>query len=95
MKTTDKTGKVVGALVVLETDDVMLMTNTGQSVRIPVNQIREAGRNTQGVKLISLREGELLQDIARVLAEADEEAAADGTPSSGPVEGEAPPEETA
>jgi DNA gyrase subunit A len=95
MKTTDKTGKVVGALVVLETDDVMLMTNTGQSVRIPVNQIREAGRNTQGVKLISLREGELLQDIARVLAEADEEAAADGTPSSSPVESEAPPEETA
>jgi DNA gyrase subunit A len=90
MKTTDKTGKVVGALVVQEADDVMLMTNTGQSVRIPVNQIREAGRNTQGVKLISLREGELLQDIARVLAE-DEEAAADGEV---PVEGgEAPPPE--
>jgi len=78
MKTTEKTGKVVGALVVLNSDDVMLMTNTGQSVRIPVNQIREAGRNTQGVKLISLREGELLQDIARVLAEGDEETVAEG-----------------
>ena len=64
MKTTDKTSKAVVALVVHEADDVMLMTNSGQSVRIPVNQIREAGRATQGVKLNSLREGELLQDIA-------------------------------
>ena len=62
---------VVGALVVHEPDEVMLMTNTGQSVRIPVGQIREAGRNTQGVKLISLREGELLQDIARVISDGD------------------------
>ena len=100
MKTTDKTGKVVGALVVLESDDVMLMTTTGQSVRIPVNQIREAGRNTMGVKLISLREGELLQDIARVLNDGDEESPADApedgaTPAAeeaGPpaAEGEAP-----
>jgi DNA gyrase subunit A len=73
MKTTDKTGKVVGALVVHETDDVMLMTNSGQSVRIPVGQIREAGRNTQGVKLITLRDGEMLQDIARVVNEGDGE----------------------
>jgi DNA gyrase subunit A len=36
-----------------------------------VGQIREAGRNTQGVKLISLREGELLQDIARVISDGD------------------------
>jgi DNA gyrase subunit A len=71
MKTTEKTGLVVEALVVHEADEVMLMTNTGQSVRIPVGQIREAGRNTQGVKLISLREGELLQDIARVISDGD------------------------
>ncbi|RYD33280.1 MAG: DNA gyrase subunit A [Verrucomicrobiaceae bacterium] len=72
MKTTGKTGEVVGALVVHETDEVMLMTTTGQSVRIPVSQIREAGRNTQGVKLITLRGEEKLQDIARVIAEPDE-----------------------
>ena len=68
------------------------MTTTGQSVRIPVNQIREAGRATQGVKLISLREGELLQDIARVLAEGDEEAVPEG--EAPPTEGEAPEEQT-
>ncbi len=89
MKTTDKTGKVVGALVVSDADDVMLMTNTGQSVRIPVAQIREAGRNTQGVKLISLREGELLQDIAKVLSEGDDPAAGEA-----PAEGETPPEQS-
>ncbi len=90
MKTTDKTGKVVGALVVHEADDVMLMTNTGQSVRIPVAQIREAGRNTQGVKLITLREGELLQDIARVVNEGEEPgAAAEGEETFPPEESDA------
>ena len=71
MKTTEKTSLVVEALVVREEYDVMLMTTSGQSVRIPVRQIREAGRNTQGVKLISLKEGELLQDIAIVIADGD------------------------
>ncbi len=66
MKTTDKTGKVARALVVHAADELMLMTNSGQSVRIPVESIREAGRNTQGVKLITLREGEFVQDVARV-----------------------------
>ena len=64
------------------------MTNSGQSVRIPVNQIREAGRNTRGVKLISLRKGELLQDIARLLAKGEEETAA-------AEEGEVPSAESA
>lgn len=73
MNVTDKTGKVVGALCVHDSDDLMLMTNTGQSVRIPVDQIRETGRNAQGVRLINLKENESLQDIARVpRVEADE-----------------------
>ena len=95
MKTTDKTGKVVGALAVLEADDVMLMTTSGQSVRIPVAQIREAGRNTMGVKLISLREGELLQDIARVINDGDEEMPAieaDGTTPEGEGDASPPPD---
>jgi DNA gyrase subunit A len=92
MKTTDKTGKVVGALVVHESDDVMLMTNSGQSVRIPVGQIREAGRNTQGVKLITLREGEMLQDIARVINEGDGEVE---EPDANAPAGDSPAAETA
>jgi DNA gyrase subunit A len=88
MKTTEKTGLVVEALVVREQYDVMLMTTSGQSVRIPVRQIREAGRNTQGVKLISLKEGELLQDIAIVIADGD----AESTDDAGPTEADATPE---
>ena len=54
MKTNEKTGKVIGALTVKEGDEIMLITVAGQMVRISVNGIREAGRNTQGVKLIEL-----------------------------------------
>ena len=47
MKTTDKTGGVVGALTVRETDEIMLITAGGQMVRTAVRDIREAGRNTR------------------------------------------------
>src|SRR3989475_299954 len=53
MKTNEKTGAVVGALTVKDEDEIMLITVGGQMVRIPVQGIREAGRNTQGVKLIN------------------------------------------
>ena len=69
MKTTDKTGGVVGALTVRDSDEIMLITVGGQMVRIPVIGIREAGRNTQGVKLIDLDEGDKLQAIAPVISE--------------------------
>jgi len=58
MKTTEKTGAVVGALTVHDQEEIMLITVGGQMVRIRVQDIREAGRNTQGVKLIDLADGE-------------------------------------
>jgi DNA gyrase subunit A len=73
MKTSERTGPVVGALSVQEKDQLMLMTSSGQSVRISVAQVRQAGRNTMGVKLMTLREGETIQDIAQVVAFGDEE----------------------
>jgi len=66
MKTTDKTGKVAAALAVSDDEDIMLMTSSGQSVRIPANSISIVGRATQGVRLMSLNEGETIQDITRV-----------------------------
>lgn len=69
MKTTDKTGGVVGALSVRETDEIMLITAAGQMVRTFVKDIRQAGRNTQGVKLINLDPGDKLQAIAPVISE--------------------------
>jgi len=74
MKTNDKTGGVVGALTVRDADEIMLITVGGQMVRIPVNGIREAGRNTQGVKLIDLDQGDKLQAIAPVISEEKQDA---------------------
>lgn len=74
MKTTDKTGGVVGALTVKDADEIMLITTGGQMVRIPVQGIREAGRNTMGVKLVNLDAGDKLQAIAPVISEEKEVA---------------------
>jgi DNA gyrase subunit A len=75
MKTGDKTGNVVGALTVRDSDEIMLITNGGQMVRTGVKAIREAGRNTMGVKLVNLAEGDKLQAIAPVVSEHQEDEA--------------------
>jgi DNA gyrase subunit A len=75
MKTGEKTGAVIGALTVRETDEIMLITNQGQMVRTFVKDIREAGRNTMGVRLVNLGEGDRLQAIAPVISEQQEDAA--------------------
>jgi DNA gyrase subunit A len=64
MKANEKTGVVIGALTVRETDEIMLITSGGQMVRTFVRDIREAGRNTQGVKLINLEAGDKPGDCA-------------------------------
>lgn len=73
MKTTDKTGGVAGALTVRDDDELMLITNKGKMVRTRIKEIRETGRNAQGVKLIDLRPGEVLQGIAPVISDEEEE----------------------
>jgi DNA gyrase subunit A len=74
MKTGEKTGDVVGALTVTDKDELMLITTKGQLVRTRVKEIRVVGRNTMGVKLMDLRDGEKLQAIAPVVSQAVEEA---------------------
>ena len=73
MKCTEKTGPVVGSLSVEEPDELMLMTDGGQSIRIRVSDVRETGRNAQGVKLVTLNEGEKLQAVARVMPDDEED----------------------
>jgi DNA gyrase subunit A len=80
MKTGDKTGNVVGALTVRDSDEIMLITVGGQMVRIPVNGIREVGRNTQGVKLVNLDAADKLQAIAKVIGEDAIETPAESEP---------------
>jgi DNA gyrase subunit A len=81
MKTTEKTGAVIGALTVRDADEIMLITVKGQMVRTCVKDIREAGRNTQGVKLIELESGDKLQAIAPVIGEDKEDSAAGDEPA--------------
>jgi DNA gyrase subunit A len=81
MKTTERTGPVIGALTVKDEDEIMLITVGGQMVRLAVRGIREAGRNTQGVKLIDLDQGDRLQAIAPVISEAAEAAAENAPPA--------------
>jgi DNA gyrase subunit A len=84
MKTTDKTGLVVGALTVTDGDEIMLITAKGLTVRTSVNGIRETGRNAQGVKLINLETGDKLLAIAPVIADQND-AGVPPLPSSGPA----------
>jgi DNA gyrase subunit A len=72
MKTTDKTGPVIGVQQVTAEDQLMLITNIGKIIRLRVKDIRVIGRNTQGVCLIGLEEGERVVSLAR-LAEKEEE----------------------
>ena len=70
MKTTDRTGPVVGVRMVTDDDDIMLVTDGGKVIRTPVRGISIIGRNTQGVRLIDLSDGEKVVGVAR-LAEND------------------------
>ena len=74
---TDKTGDVVALKEVLPDDELMLITKHGVVIRMPVKGIRVSGRNTQGVKLVNLDEGDRVCDVARVVIEDDEQGGGD------------------
>jgi DNA gyrase subunit A len=79
---TEKTGDVVALKEVLPDDELMLITQHGVVIRMPVKGIRVSGRNTQGVKLVELHSGDVVRDVARVVSEdegAEEEAPAEET----------------
>jgi DNA gyrase subunit A len=81
----ERNGKVVAATLVRADDEIMLITDTGVLVRTRVAEIRELGRATQGVILISLDDSAKLSGLQRIVendaneAEADEDGASDGT----------------
>ncbi len=72
MKTTDRNGSVVATLQVTEESDVMIITEHGKVIRVHANEIREAGRSTQGVRLLRLDDDDSVA-AAAVLQEEDEE----------------------
>ena len=77
MKTSDRNGLVVGLRVVDDEDGLMLITNTGQIIRMEVDGISVIGRNTQGVRLMTMDDGEEVVSIAKVVREEDEDEAMD------------------
>ncbi len=69
LKRTDKTGDCVALKEVIPGDELMVITRHGVIIRLPVNDIRVIGRNTQGVRIINLDEGDSVMDVARVVIE--------------------------
>ena len=77
IKVTKKNGEVVGAKMVEDQDEVMLITQEGMMVRCPVKDVRSTGRATQGVRLISMKDKDRVASVARVVPkeEGEEEGA--------------------
>jgi DNA gyrase subunit A len=73
IKTSDRNGIVVSAHIVNDSDEVMLITDGGILIRTRVSEISTQGRNTQGVRLISLKDGEALVSVSKVADTEDEE----------------------
>ncbi len=84
---TEKTGNLVGLLAVEEKEDLMITCKSGITIRMKVAAIREAGRATQGVKLINLDEGDEIAAIARIQEQDEDEIEAEGETENG-IEGE-------
>ena len=66
IQTSERNGEVVGAQQVFDNDELMLITDSGMLVRTRISEISQVGRNTQGVRLITLSEGENLVGIQRI-----------------------------
>lgn len=71
MQTSDRNGEMIGALQVFDGDEVMLITDAGTLVRTRVNEISTVGRNTQGVRVIRLKESERVISIGRINDDTD------------------------
>ena len=69
IRTEGRNGQVIGTVMCREDDEVMFITQSGMIVRSPVNEMRPMGRNTQGVRLVNLKEGDKLVGIELVSAE--------------------------
>ena len=79
MKTTSKTGPLVSVKGVLPTDDLMIVTQNGLMIRMGVNGISTQGRNTQGVRLISLKASDAIADVSRVIIDEEDEEGGDAS----------------
>ncbi len=73
VKTTEKVGKMIAMMDVVDGDELVIITTHGMVIRQSVKDIRVMGRNTQGVRVIRLNEGDQIADIAKVVPEDEED----------------------
>lgn len=92
IQASERNGRLVGAVLVDDSDQVMLISTRGVLIRMEVAQIREQGRSTQGVTLINLGEGEKLAGLERI-EEKDEDVPGNGNGNGGDGEAPVPPAE--
>ena len=82
IRTSERNGPVVGILPVRDVDDIMLITMQGMVNRTHVREIRVVGRNTQGVRVMNLAEGDKIASLATVAREEVEEGAVEAEPDA-------------
>ncbi len=75
MRVTAKTGNVVGVQQVVESDNLMLITDTGRIIRLAIADLRVIGRNTQGVKIFEINDGEKVAGVALVVEDTENSSA--------------------
>ena len=80
---TEKTGDAVSIKEVLPDDELMVITQNGMVIRMPVKGIRVSGRNTQGVRLVNLDDTDCVNDVARVVP--DDEGEGEGEETLEPI----------
>ncbi len=73
VKATEKNGEVITVLAVRESDEVIVVTSSAMVVRVPAEQIRSTGRSTQGVRLVALKDKDVVASAAIVVAKEEEE----------------------
>lgn len=73
LKVTEKVGRLVAILDVANNDDLMIINKSGIAIRTPVDEISVIGRNTQGVRLINLRDGDAISSVTKIKREEGEE----------------------
>jgi len=83
--TSDRNGSVIGAICVTDKDGMVMISSSGQTVRISMRDLRVMGRNTQGVKLVNLRDEDHLVAIQKIEDTGGSSIGSEGIPEQAPV----------
>jgi DNA gyrase subunit A len=91
LKTTARNGYLAGLMIVDKNEELLIITQEGMIIRQPISEISVISRNTQGVRLINLKEGDKVRDITNVPSEEDDEIIEKGVAKLSQPKKEKPP----